>query len=52
MKVKVTKTGTIGKSGFPNFNLEFKKVANLDKTGKEISGARNKIYTAPAPAEV
>ena len=52
MKVKVTKTGTIGKSGFPNFNLEFKKVANLDRTGKEISGARNKIYTAPAPAEV
>lgn len=50
MKVKVTKTGTVGKSGFPNFNLEFKKVANLDKDGNEISGARNKIYVAPAPA--
>lgn len=50
MKVKVTKTGNIGKSGFPNFNLEFKKLANLDKDGKEVPGARNKIYTAPAPA--
>ncbi|MEY8608462.1 hypothetical protein AALM74_04690 [Parabacteroides segnis] len=50
MKVKVTKTGTVGKSGFPNFNLEFKKVANVNKEGKEIPGARNKIYTAPDPA--
>lgn len=50
LRTKVTKTGTIGKSGFPNFNIEFKKVANLNKDGKEIPGARNKIYTAPAPA--
>lgn len=48
MKVTVTRSGTIGKSGFPNFNLEFQQLANLDKNGKEISGARNKIYTAPA----
>lgn len=47
MKVTVTRAGTIGKSGFPNFNLEFQQFANLDKNGKEISGARNKIYTAP-----
>ena len=51
MKVKVTKTGNIGKSGFPNFNLEFKKLANLNKDGKEVSGARNKIYTAPVVPE-
>lgn len=50
MKIVVTRSGTIGKSGFPNFNLEFQQLANLDKTGMEISGARNKIYTAPAPA--
>lgn len=42
MKVKVTKTGNVGKSGFPNFNLEFKKLANMDKSGKQIGGARNK----------
>lgn len=47
MKMTVTRTGTIGKSGFPNFNLEFKQLANLNKDGKEISGARNKDYTAP-----
>ena len=51
MKVKVTKTGSIGKSGFPNFNLEFKKLANLNKEGKEVSGAGNKIYTAPVVPE-
>lgn len=49
LRVKVTKTGSVGKSGFPNFNLECKKVANMDKTGAEISGARNKIYTPGAP---
>lgn len=49
MSVKVTKTGNIGKSGFPNFNLEFKKLANFNKDGKEISGARNKIYTPAVP---
>lgn len=49
MKVVVTRSGTIGKSGFPNFNLEFQQLANLDKAGLEIAGARNKIYT-PAPA--
>lgn len=40
LSCKVTKTGTLGKSGFPNFNLEFTKLANLDTTGAEISGAR------------
>nr|DAO22996.1 MAG TPA: hypothetical protein [Caudoviricetes sp.] len=50
MKVKVTRTGNLGKSGFPNFNLEFKQLANLDKEGREISGARHKDYVASAPA--
>lgn len=40
MSVKVNRTGTIGKSGFPNFQLEFTKLANFDSTGTEISGAR------------
>lgn len=40
MKVKVTRTGTIGKSGFPNFQIEFKQQALLDAQGKEIAGAR------------
>ena len=52
MKMTVTRTGTIGKSGFPNFNLEFKQLANLNKDGKEISGARNKDYTAPEEPSV
>lgn len=51
MKVKITKTGNVGKSGFPNFNLEFKKLSNLNKEGKAVAGARNKIYTAPLVPE-
>lgn len=51
MKVVVTKAGTIGKSGFPNFNLDCQQLANVDKEGKEISGARNKNYVAPDPEE-
>lgn len=45
MKAAVTRTGTVGKSGFPNFNLEFTQLANLDKDGMEISGARWQIAT-------
>lgn len=45
MKIKCNKTGTIGKSGFPNFQLEFTKLANFDSTGAEISGARWKEIT-------
>lgn len=40
MSVRVSRTGTIGKSGFPNFQLEFTKLANFDENGEEISGAR------------
>lgn len=39
MSVKVNRTGTIGKSGFPNFQLEFTKLANYNSAGEEISGA-------------
>lgn len=40
MKLTVTKTGTIGKSGFPNLNIECKKQAFTNADGKEIPGAR------------
>jgi hypothetical protein len=40
MSVKVSRTGTIGKSGFPNFQLEFTKLANLDAQGNEVPGER------------
>ena len=40
MKTKVTRTGTIGKSGFPNFNIEFKQQSLISAEGKEIAGAR------------
>lgn len=40
MKLSVTKSGTIGKSGFPNLNIDFKKEAHVDNNGKEIAGAR------------
>lgn len=40
MSVRVSRTGTIGKSGFPNFQLEFTKLANYDEDGVEIAGAR------------
>lgn len=43
MKIQVTKAGTIGKSGFPNFHLEFKQQQNTDASGKAISGHRWKI---------
>ena len=40
MKLTVTKQGTIGKSGFPNLNIECKKQAFLNAQGVEIAGAR------------
>lgn len=40
MEISVTKAGTIGKSGFPNFHLEFKQLANIDNDGKAVSGHR------------
>lgn len=46
MKVSVTKAGTIGKSGFPNFHLEFKQLANTDASGNAVSGHRWKLTGA------
>lgn len=43
MKLTVTKSGTIGKSGFPNLNIDFKKQAFVDASGNEIAGARWKV---------
>lgn len=40
---KVTRSGTIGKSGFPNFNITFKQQGLADASGKEIGGARWKF---------
>lgn len=43
MKIKVTKAGTIGKSGFPNFHLVFAQNANFDENGQEKSCHRWKL---------
>lgn len=40
MQILVTKAGTIGKSGFPNFHLEFKQLANINEDGETVSGHR------------
>jgi len=44
LAVKITRTGNIGKSGFPNFQITFKQLVLNDAQGKEIAGARWK-YT-------
>ena len=43
MKCKVTRSGTIGKSGFPNFNIAFKQQSLTDSSGRAIGGARFKM---------
>lgn len=45
MKLTVTKAGTIGKSGFPNLNIDFKKQAVVGEDGKEVAGARWKVLS-------
>lgn len=40
MACKVTRSGTIGKSGFPNLNIEFKQNVLANSGGTEICGAR------------
>ena len=45
MKINVTRAGTIGKSGFPNFHLEFKQQANVGNDGNTVSGHRWKLTT-------
>lgn len=49
MKLTITKSGTIGKSGFPNINIECVKQSVFDATtGNELPSARWKIDTATA----
>ena len=43
MKITVTRAGNIGKSGFPNFHLEFRELMNADADGTPISGHRWKV---------
>jgi len=45
MKIKVTRAGTVGKSGFPNFHLEFRELMNANAQGEPISGHRWKLTT-------
>lgn len=46
MKLTITKTGTIGKSGFPNLNIDFVKEAFTGTDGTEVAGARWKELAA------
>ena len=43
MKINVTRAGNIGKSGFPNFHLEFRELMNANASGEPISGHRWKV---------
>ena len=43
MKLKVTTSGTIGKGGFPNLNIECVNLAHVDNNGAEVCGARWKV---------
>lgn len=47
MLIKVTRAGTVGKSGFPNLHLTFKEQLNTNASGQPISGHRWKL-TNPA----
>ena len=49
MKIEVTRAGTIGKSGFPNFHLEFRELMNANASGEPISGHRWKL-TSTSPS--
>ena len=40
MKLTVTRSGSIGKSGLPNLNIEFRQMAVFDAEGNKISGHR------------
>jgi hypothetical protein len=42
MKAKISKSGTLGKSGFPNLNIELTKLVNFDEQGNEHPASRIK----------
>lgn len=48
MLIKVTRAGTLGKSGFPNLHLTFKEQLNTDASGIPISGHRWKLTDGSA----
>lgn len=41
MKLTITRSGSIGKSGLPNLNIEFRQMAVFDAQGNKKSGHRN-----------
>ena len=41
MKLTITRSGSIGKSGLPNLNIEFRQMAVFDSKGDKKSGHRN-----------
>lgn len=41
MKLTVTRSGSIGKSGLPNLNIEFRQMAVFNANGDKKSGHRN-----------
>lgn len=48
MLIKVTRAGTLGKSGFPNLHLTFKEQLNTNESGTPISGHRWKLTDGSA----
>lgn len=40
MKLTVTRSGSIGKAGLPNLNIEFRQMAVFDASGEKVSGHR------------
>lgn len=40
MKLTVTRSGSIGKTGLPNLNIEFRQMAVFDASGEKVSGHR------------
>lgn len=40
MKLTVTRSGSIGKTGLPNLNIEFRQMAVFDSEGNKVSGHR------------
>lgn len=40
MKLTVTRNGSIGKTGLPNLNIEFRQMAVFNATGDKVSGHR------------
>ena len=40
MKLTVTRSGSIGKSGLPNLNIECRQMAVFDAKGEKVSGHR------------